>query len=248
MFKDFGKQKLIIVAILVLAIIATVLLLVFGKKQETQEYGEAYPVTATEKNNGKLQIELDGSKTPNVQWKWTVSENPDPVFTYTASAKDNATLRIEVTPNKSGYDTLRVRKIGTIENVSYVAATIYMDIYVEETEDGLGAFLREVREESEDVAVSTESDACPYVIHGNEVYLLGEEEWMLSNPDVTEGWDDDIAVGINDAGATYYRIEKISEGSEKPLVITNETTGETISLRAVLGEDEQISIEKVAEE
>jgi hypothetical protein len=71
---------------------------------------------------------------------------------------------------------------------------------------------------------------------------------MLSNPEVTEGWDDDIAVGINDAGVTYFRIEEISEGSEKPLMITNETTGETISLRAVLGEDEQISIEKVAEE
>lgn len=245
MLKEIGKQKIIMIAICVLALIVILVLLITDQYKSTSYYGQDYPVTVKSHKGGGLTITLDGSKTSDVPWELEETEVENPVITY-SSKTNGAKITFTVTPSRMGYETIKVEKNRTINEIVYPVASIYLDIVVSETDDGLVAALAQASEKSLPGELGAADTTQPYYITGNYIYLPAEGDWELLDANTLDPEDTEIVLGVADNGSLYYRVNSLSS-EQKDLIFKSESLGQEYKLKASYNENNLIVIEKAAD-
>lgn len=238
------KRNIILVAIAVIALILLVVLIITDSGQTQNYYEDEYAVKATEKSDGSIKISVDAGKTKDVPWVYEPVEEKNPVISIEAKNNSSGALVLDVKSERTGYQTISIKKERVIKDISYPLARIYIDVVVSDVDGMLVATVSSVDESASDGKVGAADTDIPYYISGNYIYLPAGGDWEVTNPDLEN--DESISLGIDDKGSTYYRIDYLDEGKEKNLILASESLGQQINLKAVTGENEKIIIEKAA--
>ena len=245
--KEISKAKLIIILVAVVAIVLILVLLLTDKNKNTDTYYEdEYPIKVSSQNNGGLVITLDGSKTSGVEWTVEENESENPVISVEKKVSKKGKLTLIVTPNQTGYDHITVDKTGVISEMEYPVATVYMEIVVEEDEEGnLKASMVSSSEETTDSISGADDTDTPYLIVKNMVYLPKDGDWILydASKDPTED-NENISLGMDDSGRTYYRVDSLGEEESIDLILKNEALETELSLKATTNDAGEIVIKK----
>lgn len=244
MLKEIGKQKIIAISIGVLALIIILILLITDQLGSTSRFEGDYPVKVTSQKGGGLKITLDGSLNSDVSWEYDEPKDENSVISYVAKTS-GSNITFTVTPEKTGYGTIKVLKKRIINEIEFPIADIYLDMVVSEKDGELVADFITATEKAQDGILGEADSSQPYYILGNYVYLPAAGDWDLLDATTLDPEDDVINMGIADNGSYYYRIEWLPDGvTEKDLVLKSESLGKEYKLKAVYNENNQIIIEK----
>ncbi|MBR5165877.1 MAG: hypothetical protein IKW87_10045 [Ruminococcus sp.] len=196
--------RILIPLVLILAIIALVLQLTFKGGSKTSEWenyfdGSDYPVTASEKD-GELHIKLDGSKTPDLSWDITNS-NDELITVERVGKEEKDKLELAVKPKASGFTKINCQRSGTVAELPYTAVSIDVAVLITEDDSGkLTASLSDIYQTTGD-AGALDSDA-PFLIDGMRIVFPNGGSWQIYPEDektMPEGLYD-VVFTVNDAG------------------------------------------------
>ena len=248
--KSISKTKWILMGALAVVIIIVLILLLARPKEKTVSlFEDQYPMKVTQTSEGGLVIELDGSKTKDVDWEIEERDSDDPVSSVSTKENDNGVLFITVTPLHTGFDKLKIKKYRKIMDVSYEEADILIEYAVSEEGESLFTFLTNTVENTADSEAGALDTEYPYLIVGNTVYFPNVGDWRLYNADLGKDVsDEDINSGRDDEGRNYSRVDYLDDSGEKNLILASETLQIEVPLKATYNEDGTIKIEKVQTE
>ena len=264
-FDKLGKRNIILISVAVVALVVLIILLVADIDKPKSYYQDGYGVRVSDGDNGSLNITIEGGDTKDVPWVYQDEEENAPVVYCKANSGSGGKISIKVTPQKTGYHTICVKKDRVINDISFNIATVYIDVVVAEKGKDLVAKIAAVNETASDGQVGAIDTETPYYIKDNCIYLPANGDWDLYNADLVkasstdtdsasesesdnaEAFDEDISVGVDDKGSYYYKIDYLSEDKPKNLILESESLNRQIKLVARLGEDGKVIIEKAKE-
>ena len=136
-----------------------------------------YPVYVTERQ-GNVVIELNGAKTPELQWQTAFTDVtvavPDP------KAKEHSgKLKVTLEPRQTGYTVVSFTRPGKIGEVSYDAAEIHAELYATSEADGT-LTLRCSNVYQTLASVGAADTETPYLLVEDRVLLPKGGDWTLT--------------------------------------------------------------------
>ena len=197
--------RILIPAVLILAIIVVVLQLTFKggeapstKTEESLFQASDYPASVVTTKDG-LRIKLDGSESPDLSWE--ITSNDEYVSVEKSGEEKDGKLELMVKPKAKGYADIKCKRSGKAGELEYTAAEFTISVLVSENEAGkLSASLSDMYQSvAEGGALDSDT---PFVIDGMWVIFPNGGNWEIVQEEA-EGVPDDLYTvdfTVNDAG------------------------------------------------
>lgn len=193
--------RILIPAVLILAIIAIVLQITFkgGEKTTEESYFTEfdYPAEVMTDNKG-LHIKLDGSESPELSWE--IVSDEEHITVDKAGKEVNGQLELLVKPQAEGYANINCKRSGKIGELEYTAVDFNISVLVSADASGkLTVSISDMYQTSAEAgALDSET---PFLIDGMWVIFPNGGNWEIfpESEDLPEGLYS-VDFTTNDAG------------------------------------------------
>lgn len=210
--KRHWRLALVCAAMLLIAFAVTVRLLRQPKKTEPQSERQGffldtdYPVYITQQGHDLL-LELDGSKTSDLNW--SVSFSDASIASADNRAEKGGKRTVMLSPAAVGFTTVSFTRTGEIAGFRYDAVQIDAEVYVSgDTDADRTVYLSNMRIFSSGAgALDT---AAPYLLIENKVILPKGGDWTLTAP---------VDESVENDAEKRYQIVPDPENEEAPCII-----------------------------